>query len=105
MAAHRTRRHDHPASSSNPGATVIDVGTNARRKSRRGGANFRRIRRKSCASFDKKGAVLVGDVHPIDVRRSRRRVHAGAGRRRTADHRDADGEYRRIGRTPAIAVC
>ena len=44
--------------------------------------------------FERKGSVLVGDVHPLDVAARGRRLYAGAGRRGAADHRDADGEYR-----------
>jgi methylenetetrahydrofolate dehydrogenase (NADP+)/methenyltetrahydrofolate cyclohydrolase len=44
-----------------PGATVIDVGTN-RITSREQAAAVERL-----AEFDRKGSVLVGDVHPLDV--------------------------------------
>jgi methylenetetrahydrofolate dehydrogenase (NADP+)/methenyltetrahydrofolate cyclohydrolase len=49
-----------------PGATVIDVGTN--RVTDR--ALVERIFRGSAdklASFDKRGSIVVGDVHPLDV--------------------------------------
>lgn len=49
-----------------PGATVIDVGTN--RISDRSVAEriFARMPEK-LADFDKKGSLLVGDVHPVEV--------------------------------------
>ena len=48
------------------GATVIDVGTN-RIDSRDEVARIFRNSPQKLASFDKKGSVLVGDVHPLDV--------------------------------------
>jgi methylenetetrahydrofolate dehydrogenase (NADP+)/methenyltetrahydrofolate cyclohydrolase len=48
------------------GATVIDVGTN-RIDSRDEVARIFRNSPEKLASFDKKGSVLVGDVHPLDV--------------------------------------
>lgn len=49
-----------------PGATVIDVGTN-RIESRDEVARIFRNSADKLASFDKRGNVLVGDVHPLDV--------------------------------------
>jgi methylenetetrahydrofolate dehydrogenase (NADP+) / methenyltetrahydrofolate cyclohydrolase len=48
------------------GATVIDVGTN-RIDSREEVARIFRNSAEKLASFDKRGSVLVGDVHPLDV--------------------------------------
>jgi methylenetetrahydrofolate dehydrogenase (NADP+)/methenyltetrahydrofolate cyclohydrolase len=48
------------------GATVIDVGTN-RLDSREEVARIFRNSPEKLAAFDKKGSVLVGDVHPLDV--------------------------------------
>ena len=48
------------------GATVIDVGTN-RIDSRAEVARIFRDSAEKLASFDKRGNVLVGDVHPLDV--------------------------------------
>jgi methylenetetrahydrofolate dehydrogenase (NADP+)/methenyltetrahydrofolate cyclohydrolase len=48
------------------GATVIDVGTN-RLDSREEVARIFRNSAEKLASFDKRGSVLVGDVHPLDV--------------------------------------
>jgi methylenetetrahydrofolate dehydrogenase (NADP+)/methenyltetrahydrofolate cyclohydrolase len=48
------------------GATVIDVGTN-RIDSRDEVARIFRNSPEKLASFDKKGSVLVGDVHPLEV--------------------------------------
>src|SRR5580692_6297002 len=47
-------------------ATVIDVGTN-RLDNREDVARIFRNSAEKLASFDKKGSVLVGDVHPLDV--------------------------------------
>jgi len=49
-----------------PGATVIDVGTN-RLDNREDVARIFRNSPEKLASFDKRGSVLVGDVHPLDV--------------------------------------
>ena len=49
-----------------PGATVIDVGT-TRLDSREDVARIFRNSPDKLAAFDKRGGVLVGDVHPIDV--------------------------------------
>ena len=49
-----------------PGATVIDVGTN-RIESRDEAARLFRNSEDKLASFDKRGNLLVGDVHPLDV--------------------------------------
>ena len=49
-----------------PGATVIDVGTN-RLDAREDVARIFRNSAEKLASYDKKGSVLVGDVHPLDV--------------------------------------
>jgi methylenetetrahydrofolate dehydrogenase (NADP+)/methenyltetrahydrofolate cyclohydrolase len=49
-----------------PGATVIDVGTNRVSDRDRAAAIFARKPEK-LADFDKKGSLLVGDVHPVDV--------------------------------------
>lgn len=48
------------------GATVIDVGTN-RLDDRADVARIFRNSAEKLASFDKKGSILVGDVHPLDV--------------------------------------
>jgi len=48
------------------GATVIDVGTN-RLTSREQVAQVFRNSPEKLADFDRKGSVLVGDVHPLDV--------------------------------------
>jgi methylenetetrahydrofolate dehydrogenase (NADP+)/methenyltetrahydrofolate cyclohydrolase len=48
------------------GATVIDVGTN-RIDSREEVARIFRNSPEKLASFDKRGSLLVGDVHPLDV--------------------------------------
>ena len=49
-----------------PGATVIDVGT-TRLDRRDDVARIFRNSPEKLAAFDKRGSVLVGDVHPIDV--------------------------------------
>ena len=49
-----------------PGATVIDVGTNRVSDRDRAAAIFARKPEK-LADFDKKGSLLVGDVHPVEV--------------------------------------
>src|SRR5579871_2734522 len=49
-----------------PGATVIDVGTN-RLDRREDVARIFRGSPQKLASFDKRGSVGVGDVHPLDV--------------------------------------
>jgi methylenetetrahydrofolate dehydrogenase (NADP+)/methenyltetrahydrofolate cyclohydrolase len=49
-----------------PGATVIDVGTN-RIESRDEVARLFRNSEDKLASFEKRGNLLVGDVHPLDV--------------------------------------
>ena len=48
------------------GVTVIDVGTN-RIDSREEVAHIFRNSPEKLAAYDKKGSVLVGDVHPLDV--------------------------------------
>jgi methylenetetrahydrofolate dehydrogenase (NADP+) / methenyltetrahydrofolate cyclohydrolase len=48
------------------GATVIDVGTN-RLDSRDDVARIFRGSPEKLAAFDKKGSLLIGDVHPLDV--------------------------------------
>jgi methylenetetrahydrofolate dehydrogenase (NADP+)/methenyltetrahydrofolate cyclohydrolase len=48
------------------GVTVIDVGTN-RLDSREEVARIFRNSPEKLAAYDKKGSVLVGDVHPLDV--------------------------------------
>ena len=48
------------------GATVIDVGTN-RLDNREDVARIFRNSQEKHASYDKRGSVLVGDVHPLDV--------------------------------------
>ena len=48
------------------GATVIDVGTN-RLDDREEVARIFRNSQEKLASYDKRGSVLVGDVHPLDV--------------------------------------
>jgi methylenetetrahydrofolate dehydrogenase (NADP+)/methenyltetrahydrofolate cyclohydrolase len=48
------------------GATVIDVGTN-RLDNREDVARIFRNSAEKLTSFDKRGSVLVGDVHPLDV--------------------------------------
>ncbi len=49
-----------------PGATVIDVGMNRVSDRAQAAAIFARQPEK-LAGFDKKGSVLLGDVHPVDV--------------------------------------
>jgi methylenetetrahydrofolate dehydrogenase (NADP+)/methenyltetrahydrofolate cyclohydrolase len=49
-----------------PGATVIDVGT-TRVENRAEVARIFRDSEEKLAAFDKRGGVLVGDVHPLDV--------------------------------------
>jgi methylenetetrahydrofolate dehydrogenase (NADP+)/methenyltetrahydrofolate cyclohydrolase len=49
-----------------PGATVIDVGINRITGREQAAAIFRNDPKK-LADFDKKGSLLVGDVHPLDV--------------------------------------
>ena len=49
-----------------PGATVIDVGMN-RIDSRAEAARIFRSSPAKLAAFDKKGSLLVGNVHPLDV--------------------------------------
>ena len=49
-----------------PGATVVDVGIN-RITDRQEAARIFRNSPDALASFDRKGSVLVGDVHPIDA--------------------------------------
>jgi methylenetetrahydrofolate dehydrogenase (NADP+)/methenyltetrahydrofolate cyclohydrolase len=49
-----------------PGATVIDVGT-TRLEKREDVARIFRNSPEKLAAFDKRGGVLVGDVHPLDV--------------------------------------
>jgi methylenetetrahydrofolate dehydrogenase (NADP+)/methenyltetrahydrofolate cyclohydrolase len=49
-----------------PGAVVIDVGT-TRVENREEAARIFRNSGDRLAAFDKRGSVLVGDVHPLDV--------------------------------------
>jgi methylenetetrahydrofolate dehydrogenase (NADP+)/methenyltetrahydrofolate cyclohydrolase len=49
-----------------PGATVIDVGTNRISDRTQAEAIFARKPEK-LADFDKKGSILIGDVHPVEV--------------------------------------
>jgi len=49
-----------------PGATVIDVGIN-RLENRDAVARIFRNSQEKLTAFDKKGSVIVGDVHPLDV--------------------------------------
>lgn len=49
-----------------PGATVIDVGT-TRVEDRAEVARIFRDSAEKLAAFDKRGGVLVGDVHPLDM--------------------------------------
>jgi methylenetetrahydrofolate dehydrogenase (NADP+) / methenyltetrahydrofolate cyclohydrolase len=49
-----------------PGATVIDVGIN-RIESREEAARIFRNSPEKLAAFDRRGSILVGDVHPLDV--------------------------------------
>jgi methylenetetrahydrofolate dehydrogenase (NADP+) / methenyltetrahydrofolate cyclohydrolase len=49
-----------------PGATVIDVGT-SRIENRAEAARIFRNSPEKLAAFDKRGNLLVGDVHPLDV--------------------------------------
>ncbi len=49
-----------------PGATVIDVGT-TRVENREEIARIFRNSAEKLAAFDKRGGLLVGDVHPLDV--------------------------------------
>ena len=74
-----------------PGAVVIDVGINSVTSADEAQRIFA-----SCPErlevFEKRGSVLVGDVHP-DVAETAGALTPGAGRRRAADDRDADGEH------------
>ena len=74
-----------------PGATVVDVGinrvTDPRLATEMFGEGSERFE-----GFQKRGSVLVGDVHP-EVARGGGRHHARAWRRRPADDRDGDGEH------------
>ena len=74
-----------------PGATVIDVGINRVTDRAEVDALFpeRSTRR---ADFEKRGALVVGDVHP-DGRRGGRRADARAWRCRTADDRVAPSQH------------
>jgi methylenetetrahydrofolate dehydrogenase (NADP+)/methenyltetrahydrofolate cyclohydrolase len=49
-----------------PGAVVIDVGINRVTKREKAASIFRNSERK-LADFDKRGSLVVGDVHPLDV--------------------------------------
>jgi methylenetetrahydrofolate dehydrogenase (NADP+) / methenyltetrahydrofolate cyclohydrolase len=49
-----------------PGATVVDVGIN-RINDREEAVRIFRSAPDRLASFDRKGSLLVGDVHPIDA--------------------------------------
>jgi methylenetetrahydrofolate dehydrogenase (NADP+)/methenyltetrahydrofolate cyclohydrolase len=49
-----------------PGATVIDVGTNRLNDRAQAAAIFAR-KPERLADFDKKGSLLIGDVHPVEV--------------------------------------
>ena len=49
-----------------PGATVVDVGT-TRVENREEVARIFRHSPEKLAAFDKRGGLLVGDVHPLDV--------------------------------------
>ena len=49
-----------------PGATVVDVGTN-RVENRDQIARIFANSSEKLAQFDKKGGILIGDVHPLDV--------------------------------------
>jgi methylenetetrahydrofolate dehydrogenase (NADP+)/methenyltetrahydrofolate cyclohydrolase len=51
----------------NPGATVIDVGTNRVAIRAEAERIFGRLPER-LAVFEKKGSIVVGDVHPADVR-------------------------------------
>ncbi len=51
-----------------PGATVVDVGINRISDRRQAAAIFGEDSEKM-AEFDRKGSLLVGDVHPVDVAR------------------------------------
>ena len=64
-----------------PGATVIDVGINRVPAPEKGEGKTR----------------LVGDVAFAEAAKSRRRHHAGSGRRRPDDHRHADGQHAGLG--------
>ena len=76
-----------------PGATVVDVGTTqvSRPRGRRAAVPAGIKRREV---FERRGSIVVGDVHP-DGGGGRRRADAGARRRRTVDDRDAAEEYAR----------
>ena len=54
---------------------------------------------RAARQFEAKGSLVVGDVHP-DGRGRGRRPHAGARRRRAADHRHAAAQHGRGGREP-----
>ena len=74
-----------------PGATVIDVGIN-RVTERATAAALLGEDSPRLAGFDRRGSVVVGDVHP-GGRGGGRRAHARARRRRPADDRDAVEEH------------
>ena len=74
-----------------PGATVVDVGINRVTDAALARSLFEPDSPR-LADFEKRGSVVVGDVHPRVADRCRR-VDAGAGRRRAADRRDAAQEH------------
>ena len=80
-----------------PGAVVVDVGMNRVTDP----AQARELAAESrLAQFERRGYVLVGDVHEPSVAAGRRRAHAGAWRRRAADDRHAAAQHRRRRRGP-----
>ena len=90
------RRGDRPAGIRDaefvkPGATVVDVGTTPVTDR----AVVERLfppGSKRREAFERRGSLVVGDVHP-GRGRGRRRAVAGARRRRPADDRDAAEEH------------
>ena len=81
-----------------PGATVIDVGINLVTDPDVAHEIFHEGHPRR-GLFDRKGSVLVGDVHP-EVAEVAGALDSRARRRGSADHCDAHGEHRRRGRTP-----
>ncbi len=79
-----------------PGATVIDVGTNAL-TDRDQVAEIFGVGSKKMVAFDKRGRVLSGDVHPA-VASVAGAPHAGPRRGRAADDRHAPVQHGHRGR-------
>ena len=74
-----------------PGAVVIDVGINSVTSADEAKRIFAAFPER-LQVFNKKGSVLVGDVHP-EVAATAGALDARAGRRRAVDDRNADGQY------------